>query len=151
MIERRKCRLLEIYLMLLLAPASVWISNTFKKKKKSPHATESTLFEMFFYAHTLKTHTIWKLTIQGRKWQVPNVHSMLLLDTTSVWSISTCKNVEFWSPDQIPLFFKKFISAHTLKAHTLYIPFESLWSKEENDGCQILIRCFLSILQVFEG
>ena len=41
-----------------------------------------------------------------------------------------------------------FFSAHTLYALTIYTPFKSLRSKEENDRCQMFIRRLCSILQV---
>ena len=81
---------------------------------------------------------------QGRKWQVPNFHPMLLLDKTSIWSLISCENGKF-SLAQQNSFCSRYFSphTHTQKIHTLHISFKSFWPKEKNDTCQMLIPMLL--------
>ena len=156
MIQGRKRQVPNVHPMLLLNNTSIWSSSTCEIEKFSlaqPNAFGSRCFSP--HTHTICTYTIYtirKSMIQGRKWQVPNVHPMLLFNSTSVNRSrkSQKRRVSLARPDA---FCSRCLFPHThrQKTHTLYIPFESLRSKEENDGCKMVIRCFCSMIRVFEA
>ena len=142
--------------MLLLASTSVWILSTFEKITNIMSITsrDRMHFVQDVFLHTQSTYTIytiWKPIIQGKNWQVSRCSFYAFARYYKCLKLKYLKKFCILVAWPNSFFFKKFISAHTLNAHTLYIPFESLWSKEENDGCQIFIRCFFLILKIFEA
>ena len=75
--------------------------------------------DVYIRTHTKNTytvHTIRKFMTQGRKWQVPNFNPMLLLDKTSIWSLSTCEIEEF-SLALLDAFCSRCFYPHTHKKH----------------------------------
>ena len=66
---------------------------------------------------------------------------------------ATCENDEFFLARRTHFVQDVYLLLHTKSTYTIiyYIPFGSLWSKEKNGRCQMFIRCFCSIIQVFEA
>ena len=152
MTQGRKWRMPNVHPMLLLDITSAWNLSSWKNDEFCSREQTHFVQDVYFRTHTKNTYTVHiirKFMTQGWKWWVPNCHPILLLDKTSILSLITCENVELSLVRPKHFVQDVFLRTHTHKIHTLHIPFKSLWPKDENDGCQIVIRYFCSIKRVF--
>ena len=121
-IEKAKWRVPNVNPMLLLDNTSIRSLSTCEIEEFSL-ARPDTFCSRCFYPHThtkntYTAHTIRKFMTQGRKWQVPNVNPMLLLNNTSIWTLSTCEDDEFCWADA---FCSRCLYPHTHTKHIHYI------------------------------
>ena len=123
-----------------------------RKRGVFSRATKCTFFKMFFSTHTLYAHTLYTPFKSLWSKEENDRCQMFIRCFCSIIRVFEAQVLaklrSFLSRNQMHLVQDVFLHTHTLYAHTPYTPFESLWSKEENDRCQMSIRCFCSILQV---